>query len=63
VRPEKRYEEEILLLEKAFRDINIFKSIRSQMDENNFRKVFRALRVDIQKPGHLLFNYGIYISL
>jgi len=57
-RPHRRYDNEVLFLQKAFRDINYFQNIEKDLDDLSFKKIFAALQLEVCEPGQKLFNYG-----
>ena len=61
-RPHRRYDNEVLFLQKAFRDTNFFQKIENDLDDLSFKKIFAALQLEVCDPGQKLFNYGkLYI--
>lgn len=62
-RPHRRYDNEVLFLQKAFRDINFFQKIESDLDDLSFKKIFGALQLEVCEPGQKLFNYGKFSSV
>ena len=60
VRPKRRYDEEVTVLQKAFQDLEAFKQLKTQMDEISFHKMFRSLKLETYKAGEKIVNYGIY---
>ncbi len=59
VRPQRRFEEEVTVLQKAFQELEAFKGLKTQMDEVSFRKMFRSLKLETFKVGEKIVNYGI----
>jgi len=59
VRPQRRFEEEVTVLQKAFQELEAFKGLKTQMDEISFRKMFRSLKLETYKAGEKIVNYGI----
>lgn len=60
VRPQRRFEEEVTVLQKAFQDLEAFKGLKTQMDEVSFRKIFRSLKLETYKAGEKIVNHGIH---
>lgn len=66
-RPHRRYDNEVLFLQKGFRDTPFFQKMEKEMDQAAFKKIFRTLQIEVSEPGQKLFNFGnsiiLYISL
>jgi len=57
-RPHRRYDTEILFLQKAFRDLMFFQRIEKDLDDLSFKKIFGALQLEVCDAGQKLFDYG-----
>lgn len=58
-RPHRRYDTEILFLQKAFRDLMFFQRIEKDLDDLSFKKIFGALQLEVCDAGQKLFDYGM----
>ena len=59
---QKRFNEELLFVKEAFSDVKFFEKMESELEHEDFLKLFKQLQLREHGRGDIVFNYGNYSS-